>query len=203
MSDDVDDAVAQAIALNKRLAATKLVRKEELEADLARLQGERASIQGPAPELDALIEATATELAAAALDLKNTVAEIDTLRKLGKNAQADFARAKVMAALHPDPLMQSTADQTLDHVRKHIGDLDAQDRLERELAGEQPAAPGAAPARPPSKADADAKARALFEQMRQNKAGGGGAAPTGGGGTPAPDDPLSDPPPRPPSKKEL
>ncbi len=195
MSDDASDAVAEAIALNKHLAATKVVRKDELAAELADLRKLRAQSPGDEAAIDARIEAAEFEMVGLDLQLKNVMREIDELRKLGRGLPAAVARAQVNAILHPDPVLQSPEQAVLERTRENIGNLDVQARLGDELAALDK--PDRAPApKPLSKADADAEARAKFEQLRAQRTGGGPGASAG-------DSSSDEPPPRPPSKKTL
>jgi hypothetical protein len=166
---EAKDAVGKALVLNRRLAATKLVRKEELEAELARLRG------GSDPDA-AQIEALEGELAETEAALQAALAEIRELERMGRGIDAGVARAQVDAALNPDPVLKSPEEDALDRVREHIGGLDAEVRLADELA-ERPRA------RPATQDEADAEARAKFEELRAQRG-------------------LSDAP-RPPSKKTL
>jgi len=188
---DAKDAVAEALALNRRLAAARLVRRDELDAELARLRRARdeaaAAGGGPeAAELDARIAAAATERAAATHDLDHAVAEIKELEKLGRSADATAARAVVAAATTPsDPLIQSPEERALASARAHLAELEAQARLgdelgaaEREAAGEVPA-PAAQPLSP---AEADAQALEAFKALRARRDPGKGGGGGGGGG---------------------
>ncbi len=206
---DARDAVGKALGLNKQLAARKLMQKQDLEAELAQLEKDRAEVAllGDATllaEIERRMESVATDLAAADLDLKNAVKEMDELRKLDANHETNVARATANAILNPDPFIQTPAQATLEHTREHIKTLDAQARLGAELSG----APAAAVSlKPASKEEADARARAAFEAMRARKSGA--AAPDTSAAPSSPDSSgpagaPSDPPMRPtPSKKEL
>src|SRR5688500_9232385 len=118
---DNTDAVAQALALARRLAASRLIRKEELEAELNRLRGERPTL--PAGELadavDARIAALGGELAAADHDLKAALREVDELRKLGRQAKEIDAGvpAALASAASGDPVLRSAEENALDNAR--------------------------------------------------------------------------------------
>ncbi len=207
---DARDAVGKALGLNKQLAARKLMLKQDLEAELAQLEKDRAEVAAAGDatllaEIERRMESVATDLAAADLDLKNAVKEMDELRKLAANHEGNVARATANAILNPDPFIQTPAQATLEHTREHIKNLDAQARLGAELSG-APAAPVSL--KPASKEEADARARAAFEAMRARKSGA--AAPDAAPATPGGPDSgsqtgaPSDPPMRTtPSKKEL
>jgi len=159
---DADDALIAAVAAQKKLAAARLVRKEELEAELLKLGRER-DIVAAEPAADALrqelegrIQAVSGELATVAAEIKAALAEIAALSKLA-------AKSRVPAILPDDPLLQSPEDVALENARAHIKDLDALARL-----GEPPA-PAEPPPAPPSPEDADAKARAAFQELRDKR----------------------------------
>ena len=171
---DARDAVSEALALNQRLAATLLVQKQELEAELATAPGEEraAALTGELERVDASYRAA--------------LAEIAELRRLGAGAGADEARAVVAAALNRDPVLQTDEERALAGAREHLSELEAQLRLGDESAGA--ADESEAPASPPSKKtreQADAEARAEFEALRARR-----AAP--------PPAPATDAPPSPP-----
>src|SRR4051812_16272241 len=96
---DVRDAVSEALALNQRLAATLLVQKQELEAELA---------GAPAAER---AQAIADELARVDAGYRAALAEVAELRKLGARADHDQARAVVAAALDPDPVLPTDEER--------------------------------------------------------------------------------------------
>jgi hypothetical protein len=135
---DAYDAVARAVAANRKLAASLLVRKQELEAAGA-----------PTPEL-AAVEA----------QLKAALAELAQLQKLGKDLPAAEARALVQAAAESDPLIRTPEERALDNARAHLAELEGGLRLSEELA-DRPAAP-----RPPTPAEAEADARIELERLR-------------------------------------
>ena len=137
---DARDAVGKALGLNKQLAARKLMLKQDLEAELAQLEKDRAEVAAAGDatllaEIERRMESVATDLAAADLDLKNAVKEMDELRKLAANHEGNVARATANAILNPDPFIQTPAQATLEHTREHIKNLDAQARLGAELSG--------------------------------------------------------------------
>jgi hypothetical protein len=176
------DAIAEALALNRRLAATLLVRKQELEAALAAAPGdERAA--GLTAELEGVER-----------DYQSALKEIQELRKLGANAGAIDARAVVASVTNRDPVLQSNEERALDAARAHIAELGAEaalgDALDDELEpATAPTARAAAP-KPLSRDDADAQARSEFEAMRARRQG-----------TPAASDPAAPPAaPKPPKK---
>ena len=158
---DADDAVIAAVAAQKKLAGARLVRKQELEAELKKLKIDRDVVAAePAAdalrqELDKSIQAVAGELATVAAELKAALAEIAELSKLA-------AKSRAPAILPDDPMLQSAEDIALENARGHIKDLDALARI-----GEPPAPSEAPPA--PSAEDADAKARAAFDELREQR----------------------------------
>jgi hypothetical protein len=157
---DADDAVIAAVAAQRKLAAARLVRKEELEAELKKLKIERDVVAAePAAEalrqeIDKSIQAVSGELATVATELRAALAEIAELSKLR-------AKSRAPAILPDDPVLQSPEDIALDNARSHIKDLDALARI-----GEPPAPP---PAAPPASEDADAKAKAAFDELRERR----------------------------------
>jgi hypothetical protein len=176
MSDARDD-IARAVALNKKLAAARLVRKEELEAELAALARREAAGE----DVAARVAAASDELASVNAEYRAALAEIAELRKL-----AGRAGAPPVAGLEDDdPLVQSAEDAALDRARAHIQELDAQ----AQLGG------SATPAAPPSKQQADDEARARFEELRAQR----GKQPEQAN----PSGPDEDPPVPPPRKKTM
>lgn len=184
---DTKDEVAQAVASNRRLAASRLVRQQELEAALTelRIQREEAAI-GVGPEadrlgveLDALIAAASTELAGAKEEVRSALAEIAELKRLAATARA------LPVEMDDDYATGSAEEVALDNVRAHISELDAQARLIDELDELEPASKSVTL----STEVADAQAQARFQELRQQRA------------TPAPG--KDDPPASPPRKKTL
>src|SRR6266571_137251 len=129
MSDAID-AVAEALARNKKLAASHLVRKEELDAEIARLRGQRGLVEDAAlaQEVDARLAAAGAEVDQAEQGYRSALAEIEALKKLAGGARAAAARAVVASAVSPDPVLRSDEDTALDNARAHIADLGAQAR---------------------------------------------------------------------------
>jgi hypothetical protein len=114
------DAVAEAIALHRRLAAGRLVRRDEIDAELAAthdearraaLQAERATVEG---------------------ELRAALAEINDLMRLARVAQS--APLPAVPGGGDDALVLSPEMAALDNVRAHIRDLEAQVRVNEELA---------------------------------------------------------------------
>jgi hypothetical protein len=181
---DADDAAAVAVVAQRKLAAGRLVRKEELEAELVKLRSDRAAVDAAAPgpegdalrgEVDARIAAASAELATVAAEHKAALAEIEALKRLARTA-----KAPPVSGAAEDPLIDSPVDAALANARAHIRDLDAQARVGDEL---RPAPP--APASPaPARADADAAAKATFEELRAKKSAP--AAPPAPGEPPVP-----------------
>ena len=156
---DARDAVALAVERTQRLAASRLVRKEEISAELEKRRRDRAGLDALPEsdevtslkkELDARIAALTTELAAVDADLTAARAELGKLKKLGADASLAEARAAVASATaERDPLIRTPEEIALDNVREHIADLDAQARINKELAEAV-----TEPAAPPPKPDA-------------------------------------------------
>lgn len=154
---DASDAVALAVARTQRLAASRLVRKEEISAELDKRRRDRAGLDA-LPEsdevtslkkdLDARIAALTTESAAVDADVAAARAELTKLKKLGADASIAEARAAVAAATaERDPLIRTSEEIALDNVREHIAHLDAEARINKELAEAvtEPAPPPASP----------------------------------------------------------
>src|SRR6266568_5658893 len=117
---DADDAVIVAVAAAKRLAAGRLVRKEELEAELARLKDdqERVAAAAPGPEGDGLrqellarVQAASVELATVVGEYRSALAEIAELKKLASRRGAPAA----IAATADDPVERSPEETALDN----------------------------------------------------------------------------------------
>src|SRR4051812_13944902 len=111
------DAIAEALALNRRLAAKLLVRKQELEAALA---------AGPG---DAQAAGLTAELEGVERDYRAALAEVAELRRLGANAGAIDARVVVAGIMDRDPVLQSDEERALDAARAHIAELGAEAEL--------------------------------------------------------------------------
>jgi hypothetical protein len=159
---DASEAVAEALRLNRRLAATLLVKKQELESELA---------AGPAA---GRAEVLAAELARVDAAYRAALAELDDLRGLGEHARADADRAVVTGALASDPILVTEEERVLDAARQHILELEAQASLTRP-PDDQPER-GAAPA-PKTREEADRDARAEFEALRAQRAADAAAEP--------------------------
>jgi hypothetical protein len=148
---DARDAVAEALALNKRLAASLLVQKQELEAELANVRSEGRA------------EAITAELARVDAAYRSALAELAELRKLGGQAVANEARAVVAGGLPGDPVLQTHEERALDAARAHLAELEVQ-------AGLSDAPDEAAPAAAaPTREQADAQAREEFEALRAKR----------------------------------
>jgi hypothetical protein len=143
------DDIAKAVALQKKLAASLMVRRDDLELAL--------KARGDSPELRAELEEVKAELAIA-------LTEIKQLQKLAGDAKIAEAKGDLLAHDDTDPFIRTPEDIALENVREHARSLEAQVKVNDELGG-APEAPAT-----PSKEDADAKARAEFEALR---AGGG------------------------------
>jgi hypothetical protein len=160
---DPDDAVAAALAANRRLAASRLVRKQEIEAELARLRDARSEAGA------ARMETLSLELATVTAEYEGAVAEMDALRKLARTAAAP-----AIGLAERDPIVRSAEEIALDNARAHIADLVAQAELGE--ADAKAIDPTEVASTPP--ADADAEARAAFEELRAKR--GGPSTPGGG-----------------------
>jgi hypothetical protein len=126
---DATDAVAEAKARTKQLAARRLVRKQELEDELAQLERDHPG--------DERTVAMRTELAAATQEYQAALAELASLDRLGEQARHLEARAAIAAATE-DPFERSAEQIALDNVREHAADLEAQVKLNEELDKDGP-----------------------------------------------------------------
>jgi hypothetical protein len=191
---DATDAVRDARIANKQLAAKHLARKQDLEAELAKLRGQRDSFDAAADptlaaDFDARIADRTTQLQAATYDYQQALKELGELDRLATKALGLDAR--VIAASGTDPLIRSNEQIALDNVRERGAELDAHGKLDQELAElDGSAAPKLAPTPKPSREAADAAAKAEFEALRARR-----QAPA-----PASDDPPADAPKSPPKK---
>ena len=147
--NDASDAISKAVSLNKKLAAGLIVKKEQLEADLARVRAEGGSD-----------EALTAELAATEQQLASARTELAELQRLARQRGVPSA-ASIDALTANDPLTPSLEDAALERARKGINELDALAELS------EPAASAAPPA-PTSREDAEAKAAEEFEKLRGN-----------------------------------
>jgi hypothetical protein len=156
MSDAID-ALSKAMELNKRLAATKLVRKQELEAELERLRAAGADETAVSAEL----AETERELAAAK-------AEIAELRRLAAQSRGPAAVAALMA---DDPVLLSPEQAALERAREHIHETAALVDLDSDDISDDATLPAGSPAAPklPTRDQADADARAKFEELRKKR----------------------------------
>jgi hypothetical protein len=150
---DARDALAEAMALTKKLAAGRLVRRDELEEELTRLESAGGSAER--------IAAVKTELATVKGELASAIAEIKELERLAGLERVRPGQV-VTGEIESDPLIRSAEEIALDNVREHAKELDARVKLAKEL-GE---ISDETPEPPPSREDAEAKARAEFEERR-------------------------------------
>jgi hypothetical protein len=172
---ETTDAVREAMLRNKQLAARHLVRKQDLEAELAKLRAQRDGIDAslaadPAVvELDARIADRTTQLQAATYDYQQAMNELGELDRLGTKALGLDART--IAASGSDPLIRSNEQIALDNVRERGADLDANDKLAQELGElDGSAPPKLAPvAAKPTREQADADAAAAFAALRAKR----------------------------------
>ena len=139
---DKTDAVREAVTRYKQLAARHLAHKQELEAEVAKLKQQRDEVASIAPpellaEVDARIADRTTKLQAATYDYNQAMKELGELDRLNTKALGADAR-EIVASIHGDPMERSAEQIALDNVREHIGNLDAEANLNRELAAELP-----------------------------------------------------------------
>jgi len=141
---DSSDALSKAVALNKKLAAGLLVRKEELEAEIARVQAAGGAF-----------DALATDLASVQQQLAAAMAEIAELKKLAERRGVSASAI----GLDEDPVAPSLEQAALQRARDGINELDAQ-------AGLSPSTAASTPPPKPSREEAEEQARKEFEALR-------------------------------------
>jgi hypothetical protein len=183
MSDDPNDAIREAKGQNQRLLARLLQDRKDLAtevekidrqraeaAELAASAGDRDDLRIEAEKiLSSLMEQLRAKrdeldvlegrIAAARGELKN----LDGLK--GEAARTAAQAATVAAGIGADPLIRSPEQIALDNARSHVADLDAQVKVNDELALETTA---------PAPSDlkqkmTDDEARRQFEEMRANR----------------------------------
>jgi len=149
---DAKDALVEARAKLRQLAARALARKEALEEELARFEAKkktlaadlrtidsagrddlRAEASTIGGEIDARIDALATGIAAAEQQRREALDELSETERSGR----DLERLELRAAIDAggDPHAPSPVERALENVRSHIADLEARAELERDLAG--------------------------------------------------------------------
>jgi hypothetical protein len=123
---DTTDAVREARAKLKQLAARMLVRKESIEKELAELERARGEIEAElAPELAERLEAKRAELEEAERDYRATIVELADLGKLEDEAERASLRGEIDRATSSDPVVRSPVEAALDNVRAHASELEA------------------------------------------------------------------------------
>lgn len=112
------DAIAEAVALSRKLAASHLVRRDEIDADLAAAPDEarRAALQAERATVEA--------------DLQAALREIKELQRLANTADAAVVPG---VGIEEDPLTPSAETAALENVRAHIRSLESQVRVNDEL----------------------------------------------------------------------
>ncbi len=185
---DPNDAVRAAKAQNQKFAASCALRKEALAAEVVVLERQRASalelartadpgLSVEAAEIlrtiDERLAGKRTEMQAADADLKQALAEVRELDRLAGTAAVASARAIAASIVPSDPILRSPDQLALDAARSSIDQLDAQARLNAELAPQPTAvsAPGTAVSAPGTATSApgvmdEAEARAKLAEMR-------------------------------------
>ncbi len=144
---EAKDAVAEAVARNKLLAARLLARRQELEAELA---------AGPTEERAASLPG---ELARVDVEYRSALTELAELRRLGAQAGAGEARASIAG----DPALDVHEERALDAARAHVAELEAAAGLGEVERRDQ------ARDRPLTREEADDQARAEFEALRAKR----------------------------------
>lgn len=149
---EASDALAEAMVLNRRLAASRIVRRDEIETELKRL---RSGPEGP--EVAARIEALTSELGLVQAEYDAALAEIAELRKLAP---------RVGASVPPTGEADDLEGSALDAARRHVSEL-----VSRAGLGDAPA-PDLSTAGPgrPSATEAEARARAELAELKAKRA---------------------------------
>jgi hypothetical protein len=154
------DAIQEALARNKQLAARLLVHAQDLEAKVKETQSRLALAQEGAPDLAASLHATLdtqrTEMEGAQGEYQAVLQELDALKKLLKDAERGVLVADLGVTLPGDALSASAVDQALARVREHAAHLEAQVEVNRALAP-TPAIPTESP---------EEKARRQLEELK-------------------------------------
>jgi len=147
--------VADAKRTIKKAAAALLVKKEAAAARVMKLQARRDELAAGLQQAQALADSEQAEQLQASLrdaeqhldleqqvlakveaDLQDTLRDLDALPGLQSQGERAALQAKVSALSSSDPFALSAEDRALDNVRGAISELDAQVKLQAELAGE-------------------------------------------------------------------
>lgn len=157
------DAIQEALARNKQLAARLLVHAQDLEAKVKETESRLALAEEGAPDLAASLHATLdaqrTEMEGAQGEYQAVLQELDALKKLLKDAERGVLVADLGVTQPGDALSASAVDQALARVREHAAHLEAQVEVNRALAGTPPTP--ATPAESPEE-----KARRQLEELK-------------------------------------
>jgi hypothetical protein len=174
---DAKDAVRTAKTQNQRLAASCMVRKEALAAELAILEKQKASAAQLLGSSDPRTSAEASailrsieqrmaekqaELASVDRQLEEALEEVRQLEKLAGRAAAVDAQGIAASALGGDPIIRSPEELALDNARSHIANLNAQTRIDSRGAEVKASSP----------LMTEAEARAKLQEMRAKLASG-------------------------------
>jgi hypothetical protein len=180
------DAIAEARARIKKIAASMLVRKESLESEQRRLDDDRArvereleacgddaarksAIEQMRGELRERLAAKNDELAVAEKDYRDALAQIEELGRLARTAERAELRAVVDSARAPDLDERSAEDIALANVREHIENLEARADLERELSGDSSSRTARVRDRAAERARSEADARSELEALKAKR----------------------------------
>ncbi|HEY3357349.1 MAG TPA: hypothetical protein VGQ83_29130 [Polyangia bacterium] len=167
MSDgaDIRDDIREAGARLRGLAARSARRKQEAETELATLEPKLRQVRGEADavraagatalaaqydavvrELQTLVDARRGELALADQALRDARAELRELER----AEGAALRLRVQEAAAAEPFARAPEEIALANARAGLADVEAELKLEEELAPPRPAAapPPAHPAEP-------------------------------------------------------
>jgi len=137
------DSIQEALARNKTLAARLLVHAQDLAAQVAATEASVATAEH-APDLLAVLQQRLGEqrgqLEDAQREYSTVIQELDSLKKLMKDADHAAVVADLGVTAPGDGLSASAVDQALARVREHAAELDARVSLNRELGASKPVA---------------------------------------------------------------
>jgi phage shock protein A len=177
--DPIDEAKAEM----KKHAANALARKEDLEAQLVKLNAQRdelrasreaaesagnaellAEIDDVAATLDQNIESMEGQVAIAANTVDDVVAQMNELEGSRSQLEREALVGKVRALTGSDPFSMDPVDRALANVRDHAAQMEAELAVGAAVTPRDPA-----PAKP-TEADLRAQLEALKAQKRAEKA---------------------------------
>lgn len=188
----------------KKAAAALLVKKDAAAERVQRLQARRDEFATGLQQAQALADSAQIEQMQASLrdaeehldleqqvlakietDLQDTLRDMDALPGLQSQGERAALQAKVSALSASDPFAVSAEDRALENVRGAISELDAQVKLQAELAGEAEPTLSRAEAKQ-AEEDAIRAQLAALKAKKNQQAVETPAGPASEGDTPAP-----------------